>query len=63
MNYEDRSDEGFLYRFFEKFIDFLFTYTFFERVKVIFKIEKGRTAADIYVCIMFILSVLMAVLS
>ncbi len=58
-----KTDQGFLYSFFEKIVDFLFKYTLFEIVKCVCKIKRGRTAADIYVCCMLVTSILIAVFS
>ena len=58
-----KQDEGFLYNVFEKIIGFLLKCTFFEVLKKLFRIKKGRTMADIYVCIMLCLSILIAIFS
>ena len=58
-----KQDEGFLYNVFDKIINFLFKCTFFEILKKLCKIEKIRTMADIYVCIMLSLSIVTAIIS
>lgn len=63
MNKGKVNDGGFFYSIFEYLINFLFFSTFFELIKRFFRIKRIRTFADIYVCIMFILSVVLSTFS
>lgn len=53
-------DGGYLLRFFEKTIGFLYSITIFELIKKIFNVQNFRTLADTYVCSMILLSVLLS---